>query len=259
MAELRLTARGGVATLTISQPERRNALTSEMWESLPGTVRTAIDDPQTRVLIVEGEGEAFSAGADISEFAERRTSVDDAERYSVSVSAALRELTASRVPTVARIRGACSGGGAAIALACHVRHASDTMRFAIRAARLGIVYELEAVQQLVLVAGQATAYELLSTGRTVEADEALRLRLVNAVHPDAVLDERVDAYAAAIVDNAPLPIEGALVAIAAAREPADAALRRRLQELQRAAIESADYEEGVRAFIEKRTPRFQGR
>ncbi len=260
MAELRTRREGGIATVTISQPARMNALTSAMWEALPQALQSLAGDPETRVLVIEGDGQAaFSAGADISEFGERRTSVDDAERYSLTVSAGLRELIGLRIPTIARIHGVCSGGGAAIALACQLRFASDALQFAIRAARLGIVYELEAVEQLVLVAGQSVAYDLLSSGRTVGAVEAKSLGLVNEVVPADSLESHVDEYAAGLAANARLPIEGAITAIAAARDSGDAALRRHVQELQREAIESADYAEGVRAFIEKRAPRFGAR
>ena len=257
MAEIRTRHEGAVATLTISQPERLNALTSDMWEAFPRALRELAAEPRTRVVVIEGDGtDAFSAGADISEFAERRTSVDDAERYSLAVSAALRELSGLRVPTLARIHGVCSGGGAAIALSCHIRFASDTMRFAIRAARLGIVYEYEAIEQLVDVAGKATAYDLLASARTVTAGEALRLQLVNEVVSESELDARVNAYAATIANNARLPIEGALVAVAAARDPQNPPMRARLQDMQREAILSGDYAEGVKAFTEKRAPRF---
>jgi enoyl-CoA hydratase/carnithine racemase len=257
VAELRTCIDGAVATLTISQPARLNALTREMWGALPSALEQAVESPNTRVVVIEGAGtDAFSAGADISEFARVRTDPDDADAYSRAVSQALQVLVAMRVPTVARLRGVCSGGGAAIALTCHMRFASETLRFAIPAARLGIVYEFEAVEQLVRVAGSGNAYDLLSTGRTVGAEEAARLGIVNRVLPAAELDNHVDAYAATIAQNARLPVEGGLTAVGAVLAGGDEELLQRLQELQRAAILSDDFAEGVRAFGEKRKPRF---
>ncbi len=260
MAEFRTRIERGVAVITISQPERLNALTGAMWDELPHTLEQVVGTPGTRVVIIEGAGNAaFSAGADISEFVRARTDPDDAERYSAAVSDGLSAIATVRVPTIARLRGVCAGGGAAIALSCQLRFADSTLRFAIPAARLGIVYEVEAVERLVQVAGASTAYDLLASGRTVLADEAARLGLVNRVLPEAELDDHVQAYAAAIANNARLPIEGGITAVRAALDPGDEHLRQRLQELQREAILSDDYAEGVKAFGEKREPRFESR
>ena len=260
VAEIRTCVDGPVATVTLSQPTRLNALSLEMWKALPRALHEAEEREVTRVLIIDGDGDAaFSAGADIARFASERADPRDAEHYSDAVSDALRALTGLRKPTIARVHGVCSGGGAAIALACHIRISSDKLRFAIPAGRLGIVYEFEAVQQLVEAVGSGFAYDLLASGRTVEAEEASRLGLVNRVVPVGELDEYVDAYAAAIADNAPLAVEGGIVAVRAALAGGDEHLEQRLCDLQAQASESADYAEGVSAFIEKRRPRFSGR
>lgn len=259
MGELRTRVERGVAPLTMSQPSRLNALTREMWSALSDTIERLAGSRETRVIIIEGDGRrAFSAGADISEFARVRTHPDDARDYSRVVSRALCALAAARVPTIARVHGACVGGGAAIALSCHMRFAADTVRIAIPAARLGIVYEFEAVERLVQLAGPSTAVDLLSTGRTIGASEAARLGIVDRVVDAAELDAHVDAYASTIAQNARLAVEGGLTAVAAALASDDRDLRGRLEHLQQEGILSDDFAEGVQAFGEKRDPNFGG-
>ena len=162
---LRSERRGAIGVLTISQPERLNALTLRMWDALPAVVGELASDHAVRVIVVRGDGaEAFSAGADISEFPENRTTVEAAERYSRSVSAALTALAQTRTPTIAMVHGACVGGGGGIAVSCALRFVDDRLRFSIPAARLGVVYEAEAIAALVHTVGASCAFDILVSG-----------------------------------------------------------------------------------------------
>jgi enoyl-CoA hydratase/carnithine racemase len=250
---------GHVGVIVLSQPERRNAMTLEMWDSLAGVVEGFGGDPEIRVVVVRGEGtEAFSAGADISEFPELRTQPEDVRRYQESVVRAEDALIALRKPTIAMMHGACAGGGAGLAMSCALRFADDRLRFSIPAARLGVVYESEIVARLVREVGPAAAFDILVSGRTVEAEEALRIGLVSAVWPTAELETQVMAYVDRVAANAPLSIEGAWLAVRSAEGPGSDRWRDELAEVQWRALASADYREGVQAFLEKRRPTFSG-
>jgi enoyl-CoA hydratase/carnithine racemase len=251
--------RGAVGVLAISQPERLNALTLRMWNDLPEAIGRLASDPAVRVVVVRGDGvDAFSAGADISEFPENRTTVEAAERYSRSVSAALTALAETRTPTIAMVHGACAGGGGGIAVSCALRFVDDRLRFSIPAARLGVVYEAEAIAALVHAVGPSYAFDILISGRTIGAEEALRIGLANAVVPRDELEAHVFDYAERVAANAPIPMEGAWVAIKATEEPGNEAWLRELERLQQLAIESDDFAEGVAAFLAKRPPVFRG-
>ncbi len=258
-AGIRIAREGHIGVIALSQPERRNALTLAMWNDLAAAADSLAADGDIRVIVVRGEGtDAFSGGADISEFPQRRTHPDDVRLYQESVVRAERALIALPKPTIAMLHGACAGGGAGIAMSCMLRFADERLRFSIPAARLGVVYEREIVARLVREVGPASTFDMLVSARTIDAEEALRIGLVSAVWSHASLEERVMAYAGRVAANAPLSVKGAWLAIRAVEEPDVAEWREELSTVWRQALSSADYREGVRAYLDKRSPTFSG-
>ncbi|MBP2320956.1 enoyl-CoA hydratase/carnithine racemase [Kibdelosporangium banguiense] len=248
---LRLETAGAVATLTIDRPAKRNAMSLEMWSAIPGLLAEA---EQARVLLIQG-GEHFSAGADISEFATLRSGAEGATRYSDAVHAAERAIAEFSRPTVAVINGFCIGGGCEIALACDLRIAADDARFGITPAKLGIVYNFTSTKQLVDAVGKAWAKQILFTGEIISARTALRIGLVNELHPASELPARAKELAETIVSRSQVSLTGAKTIInkIANNEPEDDSVHALYDE----AVHSADYAEGVQAFLGKRPPNFQ--
>ena len=257
MDELTLLREDSVATLVLNRPQRRNAISVAMWRALPPVIHEVQADASVRVLIVRGAGDdAFTSGADISEFERVRGDVASARAYSVTVADAERALADFPRPTIAMIHGACVGGGLSVALACDLRWASQTARLGITAARLGIVYGLESTRRLADAVGPSHARDLLYSGRLVDADEALRMGLVNHVCAADRLEAETRAYARMLAERAPLSQEGAKTMLRHLRGAGTSSEPVRCVDR---AYESADYREGVRAFLEKRPPVFRGR
>lgn len=256
---LRVTREGSIATLVLNRPEKHNAITAEMWRALPGLLSQLDGDGGVRVLVIRGEGDgSFASGADISEFGRVRADTDTARAYSALVDAAERTLANFPRPTIAMIHGFCVGGGLELALACDVRWASRTARFGITAARLGIVYSMGATRRLASLVGPSHARDLLFSGRLVDAEAARAMGLVNTVCEPQSLAAETYAYARVLAEQAPLSQRGAksllqhLVGEGAMTEAELTAVVER-------AYESEDYREGVRAFLDRRDPHFQGR
>ncbi|MFF6884110.1 enoyl-CoA hydratase/isomerase family protein [Streptomyces sp. NPDC012421] len=243
-AEPRLvdTVTDGVATLVITHPAKRNAMTAGMWRSLPGTLDRLAADPAVRVLVLTGAGDTFCAGADISTL---REPGDEQQALAVRAEEAL---AAFPKPTLAAVRGYCVGGGSQLAAACDLRFAAEGARFGITPAKLGIVYPSSSTRRLTALVGPATAKYLLFSGELIDTERALRTGLVDEAHPAEELAKRVEEFCRILVSRS-------LLTQAAAKEFADGRLDRDAHWAAQA-HGSGDTAEGVAAFLERRAPRF---
>jgi enoyl-CoA hydratase/carnithine racemase len=255
---VRTEIQGAVGWLIFDHPERRNAVSSEMWRQLPGAAERLAKDPAVRVVILRGAGEtAFVSGADISEFEQRRmgSQAGDYEQESGRGFAALSRL---EKPVLAAIHGFCVGGGVAISLTADIRYAADDAVFAIPAARLGLGYRMGGIETLAGVVGLARAKEIFFTARRFSAQEALAMGLVNQVVPKAELDAFALETAERIAANAPLTVRAVKLAAREIARPHAERDSAAVEAAIRECFQSEDYREGVRAFNEKRRPVFKG-
>jgi len=242
---VRLERDGPVGWAIIDNPERRNALTAGMFGALSAGLAELDADDGIRVLVLRGAGtRAFASGADIGDLG------------SVSRTTPSGPLVQATKPIVAMIHGACIGGGLLVALGADIRICADDARFAIPAIRLGVAYPYDGVRRLVAVAGPSAAGEILLTGETFGAEDALRWGLVSRVVAAAELEATVAGVAAAISEGAPLSVHAAKASIGAALagSPSDA-----VDDVIRACWASEDLAEGRQAFAEKRPPVWRGR
>lgn len=251
---------GSVGWLTFNQPEKRNAVSVDMWEAIPTVLDAFEDDPEIRVIVLTGAGgEAFVSGADISQFEQHRSGQQAVGAYEEVAEAAQMRIYNCDKPTIAMIHGWCLGGGANIALCCDLRLSGASGRFGIPAARVGLGYRLTAIQNLVNTVGQAKARELFFTARQILADEAQAIGLVQRVVPDEELAALVSDYCNTISANAPLTIRAGKRMMRELLKPGDELDVAVCTAWLRECFDSQDYIEGRRAFMEKRKPAFQGR
>ena len=250
----------GVGWLTFNNPERRNAVSLEMWQGLAQATTAFEADPEVRVVVLRGAGgRSFAAGADISEFEQHRANAEQKKRYGELAAGGHRGLAKLSKPLIAMIQGFCIGGGLAIALSADLRFATPGSRFAIPAAKLGLGYDYPGLAALARLVGPSATKDILFSARMLEADEALRIGLINFVVDEAELENRVREYAARVAANAPMTVHAVKSAMQVfERYSADPGAAE-IAALVDACFNSDDYKEGRRAFMEKRTPRFSGR
>lgn len=246
--------------LIFNRPDKLNALNLATWEALPRALGELEADDRVRVILIRGADErAFAAGADISEFEENRKDPKTATYYAETNEKAFAALRECRKPTIAVVRGYCVGGGCAIALNIDIRIASSDAKFAITPARLGLGYAFSGIQRAVEELGPAAARYLFLTAAHLSAARALDLGLIQEVHePDELMDA-AERLGHTIAANAPKTLraikKSVLEAVKDAGDRDAGAVERLISEC----FDSADYREGLRAFAEKRKPRFEDR
>jgi enoyl-CoA hydratase len=249
----------GVGTITFNNPEKRNAMSLDMWEGLGSALVELRDDPHVRVVILTGAGDkAFVSGADISQFEKNRHNAEASEEYSRK-SAAQRALLADYPkPIIACIRGFCLGGGMQVAMSADIRIASENSQYGIPAAKLGIAYGYDGLKNLVSLVGPSWARLIMYTGMRIDSAEALRIGLVDRLVPDGELWNATMEIARTISNNAPLAIKAAKITIAQILKDPDERDMDSIKTIGTACMDSEDFREGRTAFMEKRKPRFKG-
>jgi enoyl-CoA hydratase/carnithine racemase len=250
----------GVGIVTFNNPEKRNAMSLDMWEGLGHALTELRDDAEVRVVVLVGAGDkAFVSGADISQFEKTRHNAAASEEYSKR-SAAQRALLADYPkPTISCIRGFCLGGGMQVAMLTDIRVAAEDSQFGIPAARLGIAYGYDGLRHLVSLVGPSWARLIMYTGMRIDSREALRIGLVDRVIANDELWNATMEIARTISGNAPLAIRAAKITIAQVlKDPADRDMEA-IKRIGMACMDSEDFREGRRAFMEKRKPHFKGR
>jgi enoyl-CoA hydratase len=257
MSGLLLERDGPVAIVTLNRPEARNAMTFEMYDELHEACERFDRDASVRVVILRGAGDrAFASGTDIRQFLAFKTR-EDALGYEARLSRVLSRIAAMTKPTLAMVQGDAVGGGLFMALACDLRLAAPHARFGAPVARtLGNFLAPTSLALLVATVGPARARELILTARLVDAAEAKALGLVDEVHPAAALAARTRELAGRLAEHAPLTLAATKEAtrrLIAAQSPGS------LEDLILSCYLSQDFQEGVRAFLEKRPARWQGR
>lgn len=244
-----------IGRITLTQESKRNALSAQMWTDLQNMIETAAKDPDLKVLVVTGAGGHFAAGADITEFETLYATPESSADISGRISGAMEALANFPKPTIAKIRGACVGGGCGIALACDIRFADGTSKYAITPGKLGLVYPFADVKRLIQAVGVSYAKDILFSARLIGAEEAKTMGLINRLVDQYELDQVVRDYAVSICETSGqsnLTTKQMFLAYEAGQRGETPTTRKMFLE----GFSSADFKEGYKAFLEKRRPDF---
>jgi enoyl-CoA hydratase/carnithine racemase len=250
----------GVGWVTFNQPERRNAMSLEMWQALGDCMEAFEHDDSVRAIVLTGAGDkAFVSGADISEFEAQRANDEQRVQYGKVSGRGYGALARCRKPVIAMIRGYCLGGGLVIALAADLRFAASGSKFGVPAAKLGLGYDYPGVAALARLVGPARSADILYSARHLSAEEALSCGLIEFVTDEALLESTVRDYVAAIARNAPLTVRAVKASLQAYARYTQRGDLEEVERMVAQCYDSEDYREGRRAFMEKRRPDFRGR
>lgn len=257
--KIRAASQAGTGLLLIDNPDRKNAVTAAMWRAIPEAMHWLCGEGEARVIVLMGAGTTdFSAGADISEFPTVRKDTATARLYESENSKAFSAIRNARVPVIAAIRGICYGGGFGLAAAADLRIAAEGAAFAVPAARLGLAYPADAVQDFIRTLGAQMAGKALYTGLPMSVNDLLAAGFLLDMTTAEGLEPAALTLAETIAANAPLSVQASKLALRAASQQDDDLLRE-AEVIGAATFDSADYAEGRNAFAEKRRPQFTGR
>jgi enoyl-CoA hydratase/carnithine racemase len=247
----------GIATITLNRPEKLNAMNAEMRREFNSLVDELYDDQKIKVIVFTGEGRAFSAGGDI-DFIDQDWNTPDFRKETQKFTGFFDALEQLEKPVIAAINGPCTGAGLQITLSCDLRIASGEAQFGFRENQIGLIPGAGGCSRLVKLIGYGKAKELIFIGEMITADEALRIGLINRVVPHQQLLDETNKIARHLLTRAPVAL-GLAKRILWNCVNVDLATGRSIESLaQSILIKTEDHKEGIRAFREKRSPKFTG-
>lgn len=257
MADIVVTIEDRIGVVRLNRPAERNAMTLAMWQDMARIFGELGGDPDVRAIILTGAGGHFSVGADVSEFAKVRSNVEESAAYEVAVDASSDAIAGAPKPVIAVIEGYCLGGGCHLSMACDFRFIHTDASVGIPAAKLSIVYGIRSTQRLLSLVGLTNAKRILYSAERFGAAEAERMGFSDCVSSDPTRDAK--SFAANIATLAPLSVAGAKLILTGLSMGDGVLDAKAAQNFIDRVSASADYEEGRRAFAEKRSPAFKGR